>query len=270
MSLGNFWKRNLGFFRLGIITNLEYRVNFITDVILQPIFAALIEVTVWLSVFSNSGVTTIAGFGKAYYISYVLWGAFIARITSNWMYEFKMMEDIESGAVNSFLVRPISFFEYYLYQFMGYKICTTAISLVVPLGVCLWFRFPFDPWRLPLVLLLTTYYLIFVHLVSFCLASMAFHFNKVYSFTVAKNLAFWLLSGELFPLDILPKFWKEVLLTLPFSNAVYIPVAFLTGRAGPLLLVRGFATITLGILVFGLLARWIWTSALKSYSGTGA
>lgn len=46
-----------------------------------------------------------------------------------------MIEEIESGTVDGIIVRPISFYEYYFSQLMGYKFITTLTSLLIPLGI---------------------------------------------------------------------------------------------------------------------------------------
>ena len=96
-SFASFWRRNLGFARLAIVTNLEYRVNYLTDAILQPGIATAIELALWYAIFAKGGVTEMAGFGRESYIMYALWGAFVSRLTTSWMYEFRMIE--EPGAV---------------------------------------------------------------------------------------------------------------------------------------------------------------------------
>lgn len=270
MSLGNFWRRNLGFFRLAVITNLEYRMNFFTDAVLQPFLSALIEITLWIAVFHTSGQTEIAGFGKDSYLSYVIWAAFVGRITSNWMYEFRMIGEIDLGSINGLLVRPFTFFEYYLTQFVSYKLLTTAFSLIFPLLLAPFLNLPLELSRIPLAMALVVYYLFLVHTISFCVAALAFRLNKVYAFVTAKNLGLWLLSGELFPLDLVPTPWKEILLALPFSNAVYVPVGYIIGRADASLVLQGFVSTTLGILFFGLLAIALWKTGLRKYTGTGA
>ncbi len=230
----------------------------------------LIELTLWLAIFATSGAATIGGFSKEYYLSYVLWTAFISRITTSWMYESKMIEEIDSGSINGLLVRPMSFFEYYLSQLMGYKVISTATSLVVPFVIGYFMDFPVIWQRIPATLALIFYYLILVHVISFGISSIAFHLNKIYSLTVAKNLGLWLLSGELFPLDLLPEPWKSLILNLPFCNAVYIPVSYLTGRAGPELLMHGFYTNTIGLVVIGGLSYGMWKWGVSKYAGTGA
>lgn len=270
MSFANFLKKNLAFFKLAVISNIEYRFNFLVDAVVQPSITSLIEVFLWLSIFKTSGQMEIAGYGQDYYLSYVLWATFLARIAASWMYEFRMIEDVESGSINSLLVRPISFYEYYLSQLLGYKFITTAISLIIPVAVILYFQLPTFFERIPLAILLVFYYLILVHSISFVISCLAFFLNKVHYFVTTKNFIFWLLTGELFPIDLVPETYRHYLLPLPFSSGVYIPTAYLTGRCGLELVIQGFLSITAGLVVVNALGAWLWNQGLKSYSGTGA
>ncbi|MGZ3685036.1 MAG: hypothetical protein ACXVCI_14340 [Bdellovibrionota bacterium] len=117
-------------------------MNFITDAVAQPLMSALIEILLWFAVFRSVGGREIAGFSRENYLAYAIWASFVARITSNWMYEFRMIDDVESGSVNTLLARPVSFFEYYLSQFMGYKVITSVFSLIFPLAAVAWFGLP--------------------------------------------------------------------------------------------------------------------------------
>jgi ABC-2 type transport system permease protein len=270
MLSGNFWRRNRAFFRLAVITNLEYRLNYFTDAILQPAVTSLIEVTLWFALFRGAGTEQINGFGLQAYLAYAIWAAFVSRITSTWMYEFRMIEEIDSGSINSLLVRPMSFFEYYMSQFLGYKTITTVISLLVPLFVCWVFDLQVIWTRILPALALVFYYLLMVQTLSFIISTFAFHLNRIQSFTVAKNLALWLLSGELVPLDLFPDWLKNILLWLPFSNAVYVPVGYLTGRFDSDVYWHGWITASGGLLVLGLCAQLAWKKGIAKYAGTGA
>jgi ABC-2 type transport system permease protein len=239
-------------------------------VVVHPVITALIEVTLWLAVFRTLGTDNLAGFGRANYLAYAIWGAFVSRISVTWMYEFRMLEEIELGTVNNLLVRPLSFYEYYFSQFMGYKLLTTSVSLLVPLAGVLLFGLAGQLGRLPGALLLITYHLVLVQTISFCVACAAFRLNKAAAITAAKNLGLWLFSGELFPIDMAPEPWRHFMLALPFSNSVYVPVAYLTGRGDDSLLLHGFITNTYGLLFFGGLAVYLWKSGLRIYTGTGA
>lgn len=255
---------------MAVLSQLEYRVNLFTDAIVQPLLTSLVEIALWSAILASTATGTLAGFGQESYISYALWAAFFARISTNWMYEYRMIDEIETGTVNSVLARPISFYEYYLGQFMGYKLLTTVASFFVPILIYFFFKGTTDLSRLPLALLLTFYYLFFAHTLSFTVASFAFFLNRVHAFTVAKNIALWVLTGEMFPLDLMPTEIRNVLLMLPFSNGVYIPVGYLTGRLGIEAVLQGFASTTLGLVVMGVIANRLWSSGRRAYSGTGA
>jgi ABC-2 type transport system permease protein len=255
---------------MAILSQLEYRFNLFTDAVLQPFLTGVIEVTLWSAILASTATGTLAGFPKSSYLAYALWAAFFSRISANWMYEYRMMEEIESGSVNSVLSRPISFYEYYLGQFMGYKLITTVISFLIPIAIVCVIPGPTQLSRLPLSCLLVFFYLIFVHTLSFSLASFGFFFNRVNSLTVAKNIALWVLTGELFPLDLVPEPFRHILIALPFSSAVYVPVGYLTGRFDSGLVWQGLASVVIGTGIVGVFAYSIWTLGRNRYSGTGA
>lgn len=255
---------------MAVLSQLEYRFNLFTDAVLQPFLTGVIEVTLWSAILASTATGTLAGFPKSSYLAYALWAAFFSRISTNWMYEYRMMEEIDTGTVNSVLARPISFYEYYLGQFMGYKLLTTTISFVVPIAITIAIPGPTQMARLPLALALTLFYLIFAHTMSFAMASFGFFFNRVYALTVAKNIALWALTGELFPLDLVPDGIKQPIIALPFSSAVYIPVGYITGRVDTAQVLRAFASTAAGIVVIGTFAWAIWTAGRRNYSGTGA
>ena len=66
-------KSQLAFFKLGILTNLEYRLNFIVDVIAQPLLTAGVELFLWFALFKGLGTDTLNGFPKENDVSYIFW-----------------------------------------------------------------------------------------------------------------------------------------------------------------------------------------------------
>jgi ABC-2 type transport system permease protein len=260
----------LGCARLAVLQQLEYRFNLIADTVIQPVIVGLVEITLWLTFFASTGQDDLAGFGRAYYLAYALWAAFIARLSASWMYEQQMIDDIESGTVNSVLVRPISFFEYYLGQLLGYKALITVISLIAPILICLNLDLPVQLSRLPLALALVFYFIIFGHVMSLIIASLGFFFSRVHHLTVAKNIALWMFTGEFFPLDLAPEPFRSVLLALPFSSAAFRPVGYITGRVDFSSMMQGFVSVSCGLLVLVPIATLMWNAGRRRYSGTGA
>ncbi len=265
-----FWRRNLALAELGIVTNLEYRFNFIIDAFIQPVLTVGIEVLLWLAIFRTAENGLIGGFARENYLAYAVWAPFLGRIAISWMYESMMVEEVVSGSINTILTRPLSFFEYYLSQTLGYKVVTTVFSMTVPLAASYYFDLPVYYDRLPLMFGLVIYYVLLVHTMSFIVATLGFYLTRVRSFTLLKNLTLLLLGGELVPIDLMPKALAEVLLILPFSSGVYIPLAYLTGRGDAQLLWNGFFNVTWALAFCGLLSYVLWSKGVKQYTGTGA
>lgn len=256
--------------RLAVLQQFEYRANFISDAVIQPTIISLVELTLWMALFAATGAPTLVGFGREAYLSYALWAAFISRISTSWIYEMRMIDDVETGAVNSILTRPISFYEFYLGQFFGYKLLITSVSIFFPGLLCWIMDLPVLFERLPAALALVFYYLLMVHTLSVLIASLGFFLNRIHHLTFAKNIILWMLTGELFPLDLTPEPFRSVLMALPFSSGVFRPVGYLTGRLGHSGIWEGFISVTLGLVVFGSLAVFSWNAGRRHYSGTGS
>lgn len=271
MPFTAFYKRNLALARLAIVTNLEYRFNFILDAFIQPILTVGIEVLLWIAIFKTvEGSDSIGGFGRDSYLAYAVWAPFLGRIAISWMYESMMVEEIASGSINTILSRPLSFYEYYFSQTFGYKFITTIFSISFPIIVSLYYQLPVNYERLPAALLIVMYYLVLVHTMSFLVATFGFYLTRVRSFTLVKNLSLMLMGGELVPIDLMPPNLSELLLSLPFSSGVYIPIAFITGRCDWNLLYQGYANITWGLAIVGLISFVMWKRGVREYTGTGA
>lgn len=223
-----------------------------------------------MGILTGMGRDSLGGFGRESYLAYALWAIFIGRVTANWMYEFEMMNDIETGRVNSILVRPISFFEHYLSQFMGYKGFIFLSSLFIPIATCWIFDAPVIYERLPLMILGVFHYLIFSFTFSFIVASCAFFMNKTHSLTAIKNMMLWVLTGEMIPLDLFPESMRSTILWLPFSSGVYMPVGYLIGRVNFDTWLRGQVSVLMGTVFLSLVAMWIWHRGVREYTGTGA
>lgn len=251
-------------------SQLEYRFNFFSDAVLQPAMTCAIEVMLWVALFAADSDGLIGGFDRSHYLAYVLWAAFTARVASNWMYEFRMMREIESGSINALLTRPVSFFSAYLSQFVGYKVVTGFFSLWFPWLMTLLFGLPTFASRLPVALVLILTYLVLLHQLSFCVASIAFHITKVESLIVVKNFMLWFLSGELLPIDLMPEPLRGIMMALPFCNAVYIPVGYITGRVEFGQVLQGWFSVLACIVFMIPVCQLLWRRGLKSYVGTGA
>lgn len=269
MSYANFLKKNLAYIKLGSLVRLGKPIDFLIVSLLTPLIGFGIEAAFWLGIFRISGQEMVGGFSQAQYLTYLLW--LITQVGSpNWRFDRIMISEINSGAVNTLLIRPGSFYEFHLWQFLSFKLLTLVTSLPLLLLIAY-------SWQLPLILghlipaiCLGICYLLLIYTVNFAVACLAFSFDHVYSLNTTKNMIIWFLSGELFPLDLLPSPLKEWLIYLPFSCGVYIPAGYISGRISTELFLQSFVSVLLGCIFFGWLGRILWMRGLRRYSGTGA
>lgn len=265
----SFWKRNLACVRLGIANLLAYPLNFFMAVLLTPLCTFFVEAAFWTGLIYASGSPTLNGFSAPYYISYFLW-LVLQLGTLNWSFDRKMIIEINSGEVNSLLLRPSSFYEYHLGRLFGQKLCTVVAMMPIVFLIVWFWDIPFQMMRFPTALLMGFLYLLFIYTLNFAVASMAFFFDHVYSLNNTKNMIVWFLTGELMPLDLLPMPIREWVIALPFSCGVYLPAAYVSGRIQTEAFMQGYISLMIGFCVLGLLARSLWKAGLRRYVGTGA
>lgn len=269
MSYVSFLKKNLACIRLGISARITYPVDFFMAIVVIPLCYFLVEAAFWTGLIEASGNELLGGFPARYYIGYFLY-TILQLGVMNWRFERAMIAEINSGAVNALLLRPSSFFEYHMGQLLGQKLLTAVAMLPVISFIAWKWDLPFHPERLPVVFLMGVCYIILLFSLHFAVASMAFFYDNVYSFNNTKNMMIWILTGELMPLDLLPSPLREWVIALPFSCGIYIPAAYLSGRIDTYAFMKGFISLAVGGVVFGLIAQFVWKKGLRRYSGTGA
>jgi ABC-2 type transport system permease protein len=269
MSCVSFLKKNLACIRLGISSRITYPIDFVMAITVIPICYFLVEAAFWSGLIEASGNELLAGFPVRYYLGYFLYT--ILKLGSiNWRFERAMIAEINNGAVNALLLRPSSFFEYHMGQLLGQKLITSFVMVPVVALIAWEWDLPFHSERLPIVLLMGICYVILLFSLHFAVAAMAFLFDNVYSLNNTKNMMIWVLTGELMPLDLLPSPIREWIIALPFSCGIYLPAAYLSGRINADVFMKGFISLAIGGVFYGLLARFVWKHGLRRYSGTGA
>lgn len=265
----NFFPRALACLRLGIAARITYPIDFIMAVAILPVCYFLVEAAFWTGLIAASGSELLGGFPARYYLGYFLY-LILGLGSINWRFERVMIAEINSGAVNALLLRPGSFYEYHLGQLLGQKLITALVMVPVIFLIAWNWDLPFHAERLPIVLLMGISYVILLFSLHFAVASMAFFFDNVYSLNNTKNMIIWVLTGELMPLDLLPSPLREWIIALPFSSGTYLPAAYLSGRIETDVFMKGFISLAIGGIFFGLLARLVWKKGLRRYGGTGA
>ncbi len=258
------------YFSLFTITLQEifaYRLNMLMWRVRQ-VFVFLVPFFIWKSILGQGG--EIYGYNFAAIMTY-LFGTTVLRslvmgsrtIDLGWM--------INSGNLTIPLMRPINIFGLFFTRDLADKLFNLSfIIFEIPLIILLFH---------PPVFLQTDVVSILFFIVSVILAILIYFFINI----IFGSLAFWsrdiwaprfllmmimeFASGTMFPLDMLPEYWQNIVFMTPFPSLLYVPLKIYLGTDPHYLshLLIAFAW-TLGL---GLMASLVWKKGIKSYEAEG-
>jgi ABC-2 type transport system permease protein len=181
--------------------------------------------------------------------------------------------DIRDGGLKKYLLQPIDMVAYLLAYRVAHKIAYIVTS-ALPYGVLFFLcRDYFDGLPDAVTMLAYIASLLLGFLVGFFFESMigmvGFWFLEVTSFLYIINTLNFFVSGHMFPLDLLPPFWADVLRALPFQYLAYFPAQIFLGKVSGDALWQGLLLEVAWAALFFVMTRWFYRRGLKRYSAYG-
>jgi ABC-2 type transport system permease protein len=259
------WRAIFGiYFQDGIAYRASGLIWILTDLV-----TAVTMPLVWAS--ANAGKGAIQGFTTSnfvlYYLCLLLLGSFI---TCHIMWEIAM--EIKEGQFSAMLVRPVSFYQFTFLRNLSWRIIRTCLFLPF-FFILLWAYRDylggaqvFLGWQFWVAVLLG-------HLVSFTtvmmMSMLALFTQEAMAIFELYYVPMLFLSGQLFPISVLPPWAMFLGKLFPFYYTTGAPTEILIGR------VRGNEALqTIGmqlvwIAVAYLVSRILWAKGLKHYTGVG-
>ncbi|MEO7932858.1 MAG: ABC-2 family transporter protein [Chthoniobacterales bacterium] len=187
--------------------------------------------------------------------------------------EWQIAADIRDGQLNSFLTKPIDYLVYRLSLFAGYRLLYTVVTLPFILLIFWMLR---EHITLPahgITWLYTVISLglaaILQFLIAYSLAMFAFWILEISTIVFILYSFEYFLSGQLFPLDIMPAWFQRFLDFLPFKYELYFPIAVFLEKMKPALLLQGFLFQIAWVAILYGIARLLWRRGLRKYSAVG-
>src|SRR3989344_4832215 len=216
-----------------------YRLNFFiwrfrSLVSLLPIYF------IWLAILSSK--PNIFGYSASMMLTYILGTAFVNAIVFS-SRTYAIGDDINSGNLSNYLIKPMNFFLYYLSKDLGDKAMNIVFSIAEIALVIMVFRPPlFIQDNIGLIILS-----LFAVVVSIALY---FLFNILIGFIGFWSPEIWgprfvftiivsFFSGSFFPLDILPKTIFNILSLTPFPYILYFPIKIYLGNTSMIEIYKG-------------------------------
>ncbi len=252
------------FFRVGILNELQYRVNFFLQ-LLQSLVALATGLIGLALVFEHT--QALAGWSRSELLAvmgvHILMGGVINAVIQPNME--RLMGDVQEGTLDYALTKPedsqviVTVREIRLWKLVDVLIGLTVLAIAVVqlrANLGLWQALGFAVALICGGLMIYAFWLM--------LTSVSFWIIRANEMV---NLFEGLYAAGRWPVGIYPD-WLRTGLTflVPVAFAVTVPAEALTGRLTPLIL-SGAAGLAAALL---LLARWVWSRGLRRYSGASA
>lgn len=265
---------------LGLRGALEYRINFLFS-LLGAVSPVIIQTALWTCLYApgpggasaTGSADTLFGYTYAQMLGYTVIANIVSRLVRTG-FEYDLNNDIRSGGLDRFLVKPIDYFGFRMAQFIGAKsaeavfmgavlaACLAVLAAVAGLGLS---ALAVVGFVLALALAFVLNFLIFwcVGLLGFWLTEIGFLFEAV-------RIVIITASGGIFPLSVFGERGEAILRALPFRFTIQFPTEVLCGRVAPGDVALGLCVGALWILPLAALARAVWAVGLRRFVAVGS
>lgn len=258
-------------FLTGISNSMEFRFDFFMN-LLSTIFPIIMQVFIWIFMYQGKGGDSLYGYTFPQMIMYVVLAGAVSKFTSTGV-EYTVNEDIHSGGIAKYLVRPVNYIGFRLCDVIGNKFSSmiTMIFLtfgaigvlffavdfqIVPAAVCLFFP--------SLLLAAVLNFFIF-----FCLSMLAFWLTEIGNFFHAISVVIMVMSGGVFPVSIFGSTYETISKYIPLTYTINYPIQILSGAVGFREAIEVLVIQAIWIAVLAMAAKLCWNAGLKKYVAVG-
>lgn len=252
------------YLRISALNELQYRINFWLQ-LLQSAVALTVGLVALSLVFYHT--TDLAGWSRAELLAvmgvHILMGGLIGALIQPNM--LRLMEDIKQGTLDFALIKPVDAQALVsVREIRLWRLVDVVVGLVVLLVALQQLGATLSPLALLAFAFALACGIVMIYSFWLILTSSAFWVVRVDDMI---NLFEGVYAAGRWPVGIYPA-WLQGLLTfvVPVAFAVTVPAEALTGRlhGGTLALAFGLA------VALCLLARLVWRSGMRRYSGASA
>jgi len=259
-------------FRVSLIERMTYRGDFFLSTILR-FLPMVTTILLWEAVYEGSGKKQLSGFNRHEMIAYLLLVHISRMFSSMPGLAAGIARDIREGTLKKYLLQPIDMVAYLVSYRAAHKV-TYIVTSALPYGLLFFLcRVYFDAFPDPATLVAYVASLLLAFLVGFffeaTIGMVGFWFLEVTSLLYIVNTLNFFISGQMFPLDLLPAFWANLLKALPFQYLAYFPAAVFVGKVHGSELAYGLLQEFIWAVVFIGLSRWLYHVGLRRYSAYG-
>ena len=256
---------------IGVQSALEYRVNTLL-LLVSCFFPILIQIYMWQALYGNSGEAQLFNYTYPQMMLYAVLATVISKIIAA---DFcgAVAEDIKSGGLSKYLIKPISYISYITCQFIGDKIANISVLIVIAAVMLILFSviysISFSLSALLLFILAIFVAMVLKFMISYLISCMAFWLTESGGILQAVNVVGLVLSGAYFPLDIFGPAAMIFLRVLPFYYTIYFPVNIINGMLRGSEIYYGLLIQIGWIIALRFLISRVWAKGMRLYIAVG-
>ncbi|HBT49921.1 ABC transporter permease [Caldanaerobacter subterraneus] len=257
----------MGYFDYSIKRLLMYRIYLIGELLSSLIVPILINFFLWRSLIERNP------------INYTLKEMMIYIIISNVILlfteihaEHDLEKDIKTYRFGQKLLLPVDYLTSISYSHISSSLAKFAILYMpIIIMISIWAKIEIPANRLlylPAALILG---FLLNALFSFIIGLLSFWLTEIWGIAAIRNLLTGLLSGAIFPLDLLPGKIESIMLMTPFPYMTYIPSKLICDANFDIEIVnKGLFISLVWVLILGFIVFLLMKNGLKKYTSHGA
>lgn len=265
-------KKYLQIFKISFEEEFAYKFNFILWRV-RNVIQILMAYYVWCAVYSVPD-KIIFGYDRIKILTYVF-GTMIVRALVMSARSMDVGNDISTGDLSNYLIKPINYFKYFFTRDAASKILNLIFAIVEFLLLFIILRPPFIfqtnlisilGFLIAVILAMCIY-----SLILFLLSSIPFWVPELgwsSQFLVAVVIV-EVLSGMVFPINILPNALQSIILATPFPYLIYFPVEVYLGNIKGLAMLGGIMVSAAWMGILWISLNIVWKKGLKVYQAFG-
>ncbi len=259
-------------FNVGAQNTFVYRWNFI----LRSVFGIVPligTIYLWRAMYGGTEGATLSGYTFSQLILYFAMCIFVENLVTPTEDEWQIAGEIRDGKMSFLLLKPLNYLAYRFTLYASYRLLYTAVLLP---GIAVIFFFlrahltlPSHALTWPLFALGTAMAALIQFFIAYSIAMLAFWILEISTVVFMVFSVEYFLSGQIFPLDMLPPWLAGIVKWSPFPYEIYFPVQIFMERITGAALVQGLAIQAFWVVVMWLLAVGLWRRGIRRYQAVG-
>lgn len=267
--------------RICLEERLVYRGDFALGTLMR-FLPIVTQIFLWKAIFEALGAgeaagaaTThsIAGYSYRDFIAYYLLTMITRAFSSMPGLASGIAAQIRNGEIKKFMIQPIDLVGFLLLGRVAHKLVYYGVAICPFALVFFLCRGFFPGWPDAATLAAFAASLAMAFLLGFFLEAtlgmIGFWFLEVSSLLFVYMLFSFFFSGHMFPIDMLPGLWGDLVQHLPLKYLAYFPSAVFLGKVQGAELVRELWIEFGWVLFFAVASRVVLSRGYRHYSGFG-